>query len=271
MRRSPQRGIQPAPHLAEQSRRERAEVVSLLGADCLYPVYQPILDFITGKIVGFEALARFTGRFHRPPNLWFDQAWRVGHGPELELAAVRLAIAHAAPLPVDAFLTLNCSAALITAPELPQALAATSRPLVIELTEHDPVLDYDVLKSALARIRHNVRLAIDDAGAGFSSLSHILRLSPDFIKLDRGLTRGIDTDPVRRSLAKALVAFAEETGATLIVEGVESRAEQQTLCMLGIRYGQGDYFARPARLDALVGLLDIQLTPPTAPDPTPAP
>ena len=261
MRRSAQRGIQPVPSPADTVRRERAEVVSLLGADCLYPVYQPIFDFISGKIVGFEALARFTGRFHRPPNLWFDQAWRVGHGPELEMAALRMAIAHAAPLPGDAFLTLNCSAALITAPELPQALAATSRPLVIELTEHDPVLDYDVLKNALARIRTNVRLAIDDAGAGFSSLSHILRLSPDYIKLDRGLTRGIDTDPVRRSLAKALVAFSDETGATLIVEGVESRAEQQTLCMLGIRYGQGDYFARPARLDSLAADLEIPLTP----------
>jgi EAL domain-containing protein (putative c-di-GMP-specific phosphodiesterase class I) len=231
------------------ARRERGEVISVLREQRLYPVYQPIVDCSTGSTVGFEALARFPGESGRPPNLWFDQARRVGFGVELELAAVRLAIAHAAKLPVDTFLAVNCSAALIAAPELPQVLAATTRALVIELTEHDPVADYDALKRALARIRHNARLAIDDAGAGFSSLTHILRLSPDYIKLDTSLTRGIDTDPVRRSLAKALVAFAQETAAALIVEGVESRAEEETLRALGIRLAQGNYFARPARAD----------------------
>jgi len=96
-----------------------------------------------------------------------------------------------------------------------------------------------------------VSLAIDDAGAGWSSLMHILRLAPDYIKLDRQLTHGIDIDPVRRSLASALASFADETGATIIAEGIETPSELTTLRRLGIRYGQGYQLARPAPLAGL--------------------
>lgn len=242
--------VSEAAEMADQQRRDRDELMSVLAERRFYPVYQPIIEFGTGQTVGFEALTRFTSGFSmRPPNLWFDQAWRAGVGLDFELAAVRLAIEHGAALPANVFLSINCSASLIASSELLDALAPATRPLVIELTEHDRVADYDTLRGALARIRDNeVRLAVDDAGAGFSSLRHILRLSPDYIKLDTELTRGIHSDAVRRSLGKALVAFAAETGATLIAEGVESRDEKETLRALGVHLGQGDFFARPERI-----------------------
>ena len=95
-----------------------------------------------------------------------------------------------------------------------------------------------------------MRLAIDDAGAGFASLMHILKLAPDFIKLDRELINGIDIDPVRRALAGSLMRFAEDTGATLIAEGVETATELLALSDLGIRHAQGFYLARPMGIEA---------------------
>jgi EAL domain-containing protein (putative c-di-GMP-specific phosphodiesterase class I) len=87
---------------------------------------------------------------------------------------------------------------------------------------------------------------VDDAGAGFASFSHILRLRPNVIKLDIDLTRGVDTDPVRQALTRALVDFARDIDAHLIAEGIETRAEHDALLGLGVPLGQGFLIARPA-------------------------
>ena len=132
----------------------------------------------------------------------------------------------------------------------------TGRPgrrVVMEVTEHARVDDYDALNLSLQLLREQgVRLAIDDAGAGFASLQHIVRLSPDFIKLDITLTRNIDADPVRRALATAMISFASEIGAAIIAEGIETEAEFQTLLGLGVPFGQGFYFGDPAPLPVLL-------------------
>jgi EAL domain-containing protein (putative c-di-GMP-specific phosphodiesterase class I) len=121
--------------------------------------------------------------------------------------------------------------------------------IVIEITEHAQVDDYAALNEALALLReHKVRLAIDDAGAGFASLQHIIRLAPDFIKLDITLTRGIGGDPVRRALATALISFADEIGAAIIAEGIETEDEFDTLRGLGVAFGQGFYLGEPGPL-----------------------
>jgi EAL domain-containing protein (putative c-di-GMP-specific phosphodiesterase class I) len=118
--------------------------------------------------------------------------------------------------------------------------------VVLEVTEHAPVSDYGRLNGSLGALRaRGVRLAIDDAGSGFSSLQHILRLAPDFIKLDMALTRDVDNDLARRALAAALISFAAEIGAVIVAEGIETRAELETLRELGVRFGQGYYLARP--------------------------
>jgi EAL domain-containing protein (putative c-di-GMP-specific phosphodiesterase class I) len=118
---------------------------------------------------------------------------------------------------------------------------------VIEVTEHVPVEDYDALNAHLEGLRaRGTRLAIDDAGAGFASLRHILLLHPDVIKLDVSLTRGVEDDIARRALASAFISFAAEIGATIVAEGIETRTQFETLRRLGVRYGQGWYLARPA-------------------------
>jgi EAL domain-containing protein (putative c-di-GMP-specific phosphodiesterase class I) len=120
------------------------------------------------------------------------------------------------------------------------------RRLIIEITEHAPVLDYHALNMALAPHRcAGARVSIDDAGAGYASFRHILQLSPDFIKVDIGLVLDIDVDPVKQSLITALGTVAGTTGARLIAEGVETQAELDTLYSLDVTLVQGFLLSRP--------------------------
>ena len=89
---------------------------------------------------------------------------------------------------------------------------------------------------------------MDDVGAGFASLRHILQLAPEFIKLDATLTQDVDRDPGRCALAQAMITFAAELGATIVAEGIETADQLTTLQRLGVRYGQGFYIARPGPL-----------------------
>jgi EAL domain-containing protein (putative c-di-GMP-specific phosphodiesterase class I) len=118
--------------------------------------------------------------------------------------------------------------------------------LVVELTEQEAVEDYEGLRNCLAGyLQRGVRLAIDDAGAGYSSLRHVVELSPDYLKLDRELVSGIDRDPNRRALMRAVVAFAREVGTTVIAEGVETLGELDVLRDAEVHLVQGYLLARP--------------------------
>lgn len=231
-----------------QRRRQRIEVAFAPGA--FQMVFQPIADLSSGDVVGVEALARFACEPQRPPDEWFAEADDVGRGIELELAAFAAALDRIEELPGNTFLAVNVSPAAATTSEL-DALCAGFPPgrLVIELTEHSRVTDYDMLLIALGRLkRRGVRIAVDDTGAGYAGFQHLLRMSPQILKLDRTLTRGIDVDPVRRSLAAALVTFANEIGATIVAEGVEMAEELTTLQRTGIPWGQGYHLGRPGPL-----------------------
>ena len=131
-----------------------------------------------------------------------------------------------------------------------EPLGAAARPVrsqvVLEITEHVGIEDYVALREAVARLGNDVRFAVDDAGAGFASLRHILELAPSHVKLDRALITRIDTDPARQALVAGLVHFAEAIGAVLIAEGVETVAERDALMGLGVRFGQGYLLGRPA-------------------------
>lgn len=214
---------------------------------------QPIVDLHTGALAGVEALARFPGPPDRPPNHWFAQAEQVGLGVELQLAAVEVALPLIEQLPCGVYLAINLGPDALMSAELPPLLRLVpSERVVLELTEHLAVDDYPSLIATLQCLRSGgVRLAIDDAGAGFASLSHIVKLAPDLIKLDRRFTAGIDLDPVRRALAQALVTFAHETGAQVTAEGIETDQELETVRSLGIPYGQGYFIARPEPVELL--------------------
>lgn len=228
--------------------RQRERIRGVLSGDGLQVVLQPIVELAGGRVVAAEALSRFADEPVRSPDSWFADAAAVGLGVELELAAIRAALAQLDALPTGARLSLNVSPAALLAPELAEALAAVpGERLAVELTEHAPVEDYAAMAAALTGLRgRGVQLMIDDAGSGFSSLKHILGLHPDVIKLDLSLTRDIDRDPVRRALAASLVAFARETKATIVAEGIETAGELEALRALGVAEGQGYYLARPA-------------------------
>ena len=229
--------------------RERIERV-LLDPSSLHMAFQPIVDLGTHRVVGLEALARFTPAPHRPPNLWFDEAWNVGLGPDLELHAVALACRNLPQVPDDAYLSVNLSPRTIVDPrliELIAGLGADAARVVIEVTEHAVVDDYDAIVEVVERLAcSGVRLAVDDAGAGYASMQHILRLRPHIIKLDRSIVANAHREPARRALLGAMGTFASSLGVMAVAEGVENADELATLTDAGITTAQGFYLARPA-------------------------
>jgi len=232
---------------AEHAERVR-RVAAVLDNSALTMVFQPIVALSTGATVGVEALARFPGS-DRGPDWWFAEAGAVGLGAELELLAIRAAVAQAPLLPPGVYMSVNASPTTALDPQLAAILATGAERFVLELTEHAAVTDYDRLGEGLKVLRGlGLRVAVDDAGSGYASLRHILRLRPNVIKLDIDLTRDVDRDPARRALAGSLVSFGAEIGATIVAEGIETAPELATMLGLGVQHGQGFHLARPGLL-----------------------
>ncbi len=225
-------------------------VQSVLANEAIEPVFQPILRLDSGRTIAYEALSRFPGDPHHTPDRWFDDAWRIGLGIPLELLAARLATAAALPrLPEDIGLSVNVSPQTVAAQGFLQCLGGEANRVAAEITEHLHVDDYEAVRAKLSALRAaGGQVAIDDFGAGFASLHHILEIAPEWIKLDISLTRRIARDPAAQALASALVSFAEQTGVRVVAEGIETESELRTLTGLGIRYGQGFHLGRPGRL-----------------------
>ena len=219
-------------------------VRGLLAPGGISAVYQPLVRVADGRVLGYEALSRSTANPSCPPDRWLADADELGLRVDLELACLEAAGA-AGPPPEGALLFVNVSHRVLLDPRFDAARAALS-PHVLELTEHEPVEDYDAL---LTRMRPwlagGALLAIDDVGAGYASMAHVMRLSPAFVKIDRALIAGIDQNAQQRSLVAALVAFAGSTNATAIAEGVETGAELETLRELRVDVVQGYLIARP--------------------------
>jgi EAL domain-containing protein (putative c-di-GMP-specific phosphodiesterase class I) len=225
----------------------------ILRSQAIQPTFQPVVQLEDGSVKAYEALARFHAAHFSNPADAFAAASEAGVGVELELLAIERALAYLDDLPPGILLSTNLSVeALLNRQVCETLLAHASRGIAVELTEHTQVLDYPALVEVTEELRAaGILIAVDDAGAGFASLSHILQLRPDIIKLDITLTRGIDTDPVRMALARSLVGFAEDIGALLIAEGIETVAEHEKLRSLGVRLGQGYFMARPGPLPVL--------------------
>jgi EAL domain-containing protein (putative c-di-GMP-specific phosphodiesterase class I) len=210
-------------------------------------VVQPIIRIADHRLLGFECLSRFSGPEKWTPDIWFKMAASVGLGNELEMMAVKSGLALLDLFPEDLYLTLNVSPETITSGEVAKVIPTEfGRRVVLEITEHASVDDYSELSDALKELRSNgVKLAVDDAGAGYASLRHILALQPDIIKLDISLTRNIQDDLARHSLAAALVHFGRDTKSQILAEGVETAAELESLRKLGVQSAQGYFLGRP--------------------------
>ncbi|HEX5247475.1 MAG TPA: EAL domain-containing protein [Gaiellaceae bacterium] len=240
----------------EDKSRVRRLISGILDEGSVKVLFQPIVDLQANEPVGYEALSRFGVEPAQPPDRWFADAERVGLRTELEILAARTAIRDFGASGTRGFLSLNASAStLARCHELLEDIGPHG--VVFEITEHHAIEDYEALRPTLARLRERgARLAVDDAGAGFASLRHTLQLSPDFIKLDISIIHRIDRDRRRSSLAAGLIAFANDVGAKIIAEGIETAGELSVLRELGVGYGQGYYLAKPAALT--VGPHDVR-------------
>lgn len=225
----------------------------LLAAACrgdgLAAVYQPIVDTSRGTVVGYEALARFPGFAEKNPERWFAEARAHGKSAELESAALRAALASRATLPANCFLTLNVSPELLSTEEIRSVWRNEGNlgGLVIELTEQTPIDSYLELEPDLNQLRSaGALIAVDDAGAGYAGLRHLLALRPSLIKIDRELIQDVDRDEAKRALVGMLGTFASHVDAWILAEGVERVEELDALVSLGVPLVQGYCLARPA-------------------------
>ncbi|MFJ5860975.1 EAL domain-containing protein [Pseudarthrobacter sp. NPDC092439] len=204
----------------------------------------------SGRVTGAEALARFRDAGDVTPDIWFSQATSVGLGAELELASMQAALAAATGLPADIYVSVNLSPETCLNPRLAEVIRRSqpaARPIVLELTERTAVADYRTLREALAVLRRDgILLAVDDAGAGFASMRHILQLAPDIIKIDREIIAGIDKSKGQYALGAAMTEFAAHVGAVVVAEGIETERELAAVTTIGMAGGQGYLLGRPS-------------------------
>jgi EAL domain-containing protein (putative c-di-GMP-specific phosphodiesterase class I) len=241
-----QDSVSPSPddeRLAEARRR-----VEKLPADgSIRVVFQPIVDLATTKVIGYEALARFPGDSSVSPRTWFAEAAEVGLLLEIEMTAIRAALAHLERLPKDAFISVNVSPETAGSEELREVLASVdpSR-VVLEITENAAAGDYEEVSEAVGALRAiGVRIALDDTGSGTVSFNSLFDVHADIIKIDIDVTHGIASDPMKEAMASALKALADRLGAMSLAEGIETEEELNLLRGVGVQAGQGYFFGRP--------------------------
>lgn len=221
------------------------ELESLLAqSDVLNVVFQPMVHLASGEALAYEGLTRFPPDSALTPQKWFTTARRLGRGVAIEHAALREVLTAATRIPDHYPIAVNLSPSAVLDPAIQELLVSVDRPLIVEVTEHEPFpesfgADLEKLRGA------GVSVAVDDAGAGYASFVQLLRLRPDIIKIDGELVDGIDENPVQRAFATALKALGAELGAKIVAEAVETPAQLDTLTRLGIEYGQGFLLGRP--------------------------
>jgi EAL domain-containing protein (putative c-di-GMP-specific phosphodiesterase class I) len=240
----------PAIAVLEEHSSATSVIDEILEQRRYWPVFQPVRDLTSNRIVGYEALTRFDAP--QTTQRLFDHAALVGRGQDLEIATLTAAVKSSADLPANCWVSVNASAAMLSETDtIETILEPMRRPTVIELSEHEMITDYKPIAAAMRRLGPNRSLAVDDAGSGFASLRHILEVRPAYVKMDIGLVQGAASDLSRRALVAGFVHFARDADFTLIAEGIESAADLKTLKGLGVALGQGFLLGRPERASFL--------------------
>ena len=232
---------------ARRRLRWREELCEVIDREDLSIACQPIIDLREERVAGLEGLARFSGGLR--PDEAFAAARELGLGVELEALAIRQALDVLPHLSANQYLSINVSpgVALRLAREGEDLDRLPFRRVVLELTENTAVDSYPELRSELDPLRlKGLRLAIDDAGAGYSSMRHIVEFRPDFIKVDRSLVQGVAADRARRMAISSFVLLALDSGAKTVAEGVETYDDLSALLDLGIDAAQGYLLGRPS-------------------------
>lgn len=238
-----------AVRIEHEQQRQRFRALEI-GRD-LVTAFQPIVRLSDGEVVGMEALTRFP-TLGLGPGPVFRRAWEVGLGVELEMSAVESALAELDRLPAEAYLSVNAAPTTLASDRFLHAVRSSSPArLVVEVTEHAAVEDYDALRAATRTLADlGVSLAIDDVGTGFSGLAQIVQLAPDILKVDGVLIRDVAQCPAKQAMISALTMFGARMGIEVVAERIETAEELSTVQVLGVGYGQGYQLARPYYLDA---------------------
>lgn len=228
----------------------QARINDVLATRALVTAFQPIYSLTTRTVIGAEALTRIVSSPVRSPETWFAEAESVGRGVDLEFLAMETALRAAERLPEHIYVAVNLSPQACMDPRLSSVLLECGLPagrIVVELTERAAVAEYVPLLRALRKWRQSgLRIAVDDAGAGYASMRHILHLKPDLIKLDRSIIASINADRYKRALCAAMVSFAQETSAKLVAEGLETETELAAIKELGVDSAQGYFLGKPS-------------------------
>jgi EAL domain-containing protein (putative c-di-GMP-specific phosphodiesterase class I) len=243
--------------VAQRQTHEKLELFSglkaVIGGKQLRPAFQPVRKLSDGGIMGYEALIRGPqGSTLEPPTVLFAVAHENEMDVELETLCLETIFSGLPKAVGEKRLFVNASAMLLRHPVFLDArnLASINRShgdVVVEISEKEMVRDYDSFQDVLGQLRKaNMRIAIDDAGSGYSGLESILHVRPDYIKVADSLVRNIHSDPIKREIIGSLDAIGKRIGATLVAEGIEVEPERKTLADMGIEFGQGYLLGRPA-------------------------
>jgi len=243
--------------VAQRQTSEKAELFAglkgVIGKRQLRPAFQPVRHLPDGAIMGYEALIRGPqGTNLEPPTMLFAIAHENEMGIELETLCLETIFANIPRAVGERRLFVNASAMLLRHPIFldERNLAGINRShgdVVVEISEKEMVRDYAAFQDVLQLVRRaKMKIAIDDAGSGYSGLETILHLKPDYIKVADSLVRNIHNDPIKREIISSLAAIGHRIGAELIAEGVEVEAERKTLVDLDVSFGQGYLLGKPA-------------------------
>ncbi len=241
-----------------ESRVRARQFLDLVLAEDVETLYEPIVNVTTREVIGYEALTRgpWDTELHAPDAL-FAMGERTGLVYELDCLCRRKALRGARGLTPGKLLFLNCLPTTIHDPAFRgdvlkrtlEELRLRPSDVVFEISEKESIDNFEIFREARDYYRElGFKVALDDTGVAYGSLEAVMELSPDFIKVDMTLVRGIDTDPPRQELLRALESLAGSIHASVIAEGIETSEELATIHSLGITYAQGYLFGRPAPL-----------------------
>lgn len=211
--------------------------------------YQPIVDMRTCEMIGVEALSRFPQLPGIPVDEIFRQSRHHGRQVDLDMVAICVALEGMSQLPDGVHMALNVSAESLASARLPALIShnVAREQIVLEVTEHSKITDFLPLYKPLHDFRERmVKLAMNDVGAGFAGLANLVNLRPDIIKIDRFLIDNINAFPGKRDMVEAILSIARNMRSIVVAEGVETQKEIDWLQAIGLRFGQGFFWAKPS-------------------------
>jgi diguanylate cyclase (GGDEF)-like protein len=227
----------------------------------LRALFQPVMDFSSGKFFGFEGLIRGPSNnpLHSPINL-FGAAKQQGLSLEIEMLCRQIVLESFATKNLPGKLFLNVSPEALIHPSFKNGqtlvylenIGLDPNRVIIEITENQPTFDFEGMRNALLHYRSmGFQIAIDDLGEGFSSLRLWSELRPEYVKVDMHFVQGVNADPLKQQFLRSIQSIALSSGTQVIAEGIETAAEFKVIRDMGIAGGQGYFIGRPNHIPSL--------------------